>query len=284
MNDNIRFFLSHSEISPVGYTWMDLSGYGVTKEEWDEVLARVGKLNTIPIKDYPLPFERMAIVSFISPLATAMSQKNESVTLATIDRIGNELLYIFHLYVGSSKNPAVIAKVADVPPNSPLRDTMGKDGKGMTFKFEKEYIKISKLNGLKESDVMKAHGNHIESLIRKVVALSIKPDPVVTVGRPYGDEVRNAKRQRKGKTQFWEWKTIELKPTTTLPSAPLGGTHASPKPHERIGHWRQYKSGKRVFIKAHIVNKHKIETDGFVFHDYVKLSSTKKEKNEFNHA
>ena len=24
--------------------------------------------------------------------------------------------------------------------------------------------------------------------------------------------------------------------------------------------------------------------DGFVFHDYVKLSSTKKEKNEFNHA
>lgn len=39
------------------------------------------------------------------------------------------------------------------------------------------------------------------------------------------------------------------------PSAPLGGTHASPVPHDRRGHWRTYKaSGKRVWINDQKVN------------------------------
>ena len=35
----------------------------------------------------------------------------------------------------------------------------------------------------------------------------------------------------------------------------LGGHHASPREHVRRGYWRQYKSGKRVWIKSTTVNK-----------------------------
>jgi len=165
-----------------------------------------------------------------------------------------------------------VGKVRHIPTPPELREGDGAPeyGKAMTFSFEKKYKEIATQYGLNEDSLMKAHGDHLSAIIRKLVSLSVKPNPVVPVCRPYGDEAKNAKRRRKGKTQFWEWKTIELKSAAVLPSAPLGGTHASPKPHERMGHWRQYKSGKKVFIKAHIVNKHKIETDGFVFHDYVK--------------
>lgn len=34
----------------------------------------------------------------------------------------------------------------------------------------------------------------------------------------------------------------------------LGGHHASPREHQRCGYWRQYKSGKRVWINATTVN------------------------------
>ncbi len=37
----------------------------------------------------------------------------------------------------------------------------------------------------------------------------------------------------------------------------LGGHHASPREHYRSGYWRQYKSGKRVWIKPVTVNKGK---------------------------
>jgi len=271
MNSNIKFFLSQADIPPVSYTWMDISDYYLSAEEWDAVLAKVGKLNSLPISDYPLPFERIAVVAFTSPLATVYGDGGkDTVTLSTIERVNEELLYTFHMYMGNTKAPSAMGKVRHAPIELQGKAELPQYGKAMTFKFEKVYKQMSMLKGVREEDLMRVHGDHLSSIVRKLVALSVKPDPIVPVGRPQGDSVKNAKRKRKGKSQFWEWKTIELKATATLPAAPLGGTHASPKPHERMGHWRQYKSGKRVFVKAQIINKHKISTDGFVFHDYVK--------------
>ena len=42
--------------------------------------------------------------------------------------------------------------------------------------------------------------------------------------------------------------------------------HASPREHVRCGHWRQYKSGKKVWIKSSHVNKN--STDGKIEKDY----------------
>lgn len=263
MNDNIRFYMSQSNISPVDYTWMDLSEYTVSSEDWSFVLSVVGSLNKTPIKDHPLPFERMAVVV---DCPVQIAKETYGLSLATIVREGGVIFYTLHLYVGDSKYPAVSGVISD--DNIELPKVENK--KAMQFTLEKRFKKQIEKNGYAEQDIINVFGDHYLSTVRKLYTLTVKPDPLVPVGRPYGDIAKNAKRARKGKSQFWEWKTIELKSVVTLPSAPLGGTHASPKPHERIGHWRQYKSGKRVFIKAHIVNKHKIESEGFIFHDYVK--------------
>lgn len=266
MNDNIKYYLSHADISPVEYTWMDLSGYHVSEDDWREVLKVVGSLNRMPIKDHPLPFERTALV-VDAPLFFRANQG--AMTLVTVVRENGTIVYTLHMYIGDSKQPAVVGVLSDDSPDLPKLERE-KSKKAMQFTFDKKFRKQIAEIGYTEKDVIDVCGLHYMETSHKLYALTVKPNPLIPIGRPVGDVAKNAKRKRKGKSQFWEWKTIEIKSTVTLPSAPLGGTHASPKPHERMGHWRQYKSGKKVFIKAHIVNKHKIETDGFVFHDYVK--------------
>ena len=269
--------MAQSNLSPVDYTWMDLTNYHVSGDAWMAVVEELGGLNTTPIKDHPLPFESLAILTE-SPLAFNLNKNStniESITrntdgsaisLVTIVREKNVINYVLHFYIGKDDDapPAVVGKVTDdVIDNDP------KKRKSMTFVLNKKFDRLLKAHGFDPYNSANAiFGDHCLSVMRKLYTLTVKPDPAIPVGRPYGDIAKNAKRRKKGKTQFWEWKTIELKSTRTLPSAPLGGTHASPKPHERMGHWRAYKSGKRIFVKPHIVNKHKIPEEGYIFHDY----------------
>lgn len=74
----------------------------------------------------------------------------------------------------------------------------------------------------------------------------------------------NRKRIAKGKKPLYEWRTVVIQPRAPR-SAHQGGTHASPRQHDRRGHWRTYKSGKRVWIKNMRVGK---ASNGTVFHDY----------------
>ena len=68
---------------------------------------------------------------------------------------------------------------------------------------------------------------------------------------------------------LYDWHTVALKPTSQK-IEPQGGTHASPRPHDRRGHHRTLKSGKQVWVRNMRVGK----GDGFIFKDYVvKLTS-----------
>ncbi len=72
------------------------------------------------------------------------------------------------------------------------------------------------------------------------------------------------KKVRQGKTPTYDWTTITIAPTK--PRGPdLGGTHASPRWHERRGHWRTMKSGKKCWVKNCEVGD---KSRGAVFHDY----------------
>jgi hypothetical protein len=263
MNDNIKFYIANSDISPVEYTWIDISNYKLPDQYRNELFKILGSLNDLPIKDHPLPFERIAAI-VDSPVKP--SKESDAVSMVTIVREAGTILYTLHLYIGNSQKPSVVGKITD--DHVSLKDMHGK--KAMQFHFEPSFKRKMFYAGYNEDQTAEIFLKHYLNSVLKLYALTIKPDPTIPVGRPHGDVTKNAKRQRKGKSQFWEWKTIEIKSITTLPSAPLGGTHSSPKPHERMGHWRKYKSGKRVFIKALIVNKNKIPFEGFVFHDYVK--------------
>jgi len=76
----------------------------------------------------------------------------------------------------------------------------------------------------------------------------------------------NRKRKAKGKGPVtFEWRTVEIGPKQEKAES-LGGTHASPRLHDRRGHWRTCANGKRVWVKACRVGD---ASKGVVFKDYV---------------
>jgi len=74
----------------------------------------------------------------------------------------------------------------------------------------------------------------------------------------------HAKRIRQGKVPMYDWKTITIEPPK-LKSESRGGTHASPRWHERRGHFRVTKKGLRVWVNNCVVGQ---ASKGAVFHDY----------------
>ena len=59
----------------------------------------------------------------------------------------------------------------------------------------------------------------------------------------------NTRRIAKGKPPLvYDWHTVKLEPSSH-PAEPQGGTHATPRRHQCRGHWRNLKSGKRVWVK-----------------------------------
>ena len=73
------------------------------------------------------------------------------------------------------------------------------------------------------------------------------------------------KRMAKGKPPLsYTWHTVTLQPPAP-PSRPTGGTHASPRLHDRRGHWRNTPSGKRVWVRDCKVGD---ASKGIVFKDY----------------
>ena len=136
------------------------------------------------------------------------------------------------------------------------------------------------------------------TLVRKDGDLSIGPDeagnetpdpssylPIVAIldywltkSNPVGyqaavktNSLTNARRAAKGKQPLiYDWHTVAIEPPKQK-SPHQGGTHASPRLHERRGHWRITRSGKRVWVRDCMVGNAAL---GTVFKDY-KLSEIK---------
>lgn len=74
----------------------------------------------------------------------------------------------------------------------------------------------------------------------------------------------NKKRIAKGKAPIYEWTTVVIEPPKPK-AEPKGGTHASPRLHDRRGHYRKLRSGKLAWVKACKVGN---AAKGAVFKDY----------------
>lgn len=104
-----------------------------------------------------------------------------------------------------------------------------------------------------------------KSLIRVTIACLLKIQSTNTVYQPHIQQTLvNAKRKRKGKQPLISWHTVKIE-SPTEKREHQGGTHASPRLHDRRGHWRTYKSGKRGWVKSCKVGG---ATNGMVFKDY----------------
>lgn len=74
----------------------------------------------------------------------------------------------------------------------------------------------------------------------------------------------NKRKIAAGKTPSYDWHTVIIEPQK--PRGPsLGGTHASPRLHDRRGHIRRLSSGKNVWVKPCKVGD---ASKGAVFKDY----------------
>lgn len=75
----------------------------------------------------------------------------------------------------------------------------------------------------------------------------------------------NQRKIAQGKMPTYDWKTVFIKASAEKPEG-KGGTHASPRLHDRRGHLRRLRNGKNVWVKSHKVGD---PSRGAVFHDYV---------------
>lgn len=74
----------------------------------------------------------------------------------------------------------------------------------------------------------------------------------------------NRRKIAAGKPPLYEWRTVVIEPVQAR-SEHRGGTHASPRLHDRRGHLRRLRSGKNVWVRECKVGN---ASKGVVFHDY----------------
>lgn len=84
--------------------------------------------------------------------------------------------------------------------------------------------------------------------------------------RPAPATPRKVAQAASEKKSFFEYHVVELSASAPA-SESKGGTHASPRQHQRRGHWRHYKSGKRIFIHDMVVGS---AENGIIEKDYSK--------------
>ena len=78
------------------------------------------------------------------------------------------------------------------------------------------------------------------------------------------DTFTNRRKMQQGKAPTYDWTTVYIEPAKPR-SASKGGTHASPRLHDRRGHLRRLTTGKNVWVKACKVGD---ASKGAIFHDY----------------
>lgn len=74
----------------------------------------------------------------------------------------------------------------------------------------------------------------------------------------------NRRKLAQGKAPTYDWRTVYIQPVRPRSEA-RGGTHASPRLHDRRGHLRRLQSGRNVWVMPCKVGSAAL---GTVFHDY----------------
>lgn len=132
---------------------------------------------------------------------------------------------------------------------------------GFIFLVDEEGIKVKHINGT-QFDYRTSHATGVLAFLAAFLK-SLETEPAIghlPIKRPNWE-----KKIRQGKVPTYDWTTVVIEPSRPK-NEPQGGTHASPRWHERRGHWRTIKkTGNRVWVKNCEVGD---KARGAVFHDY----------------
>ena len=131
---------------------------------------------------------------------------------------------------------------------------------GFTYARTDEGLRIASID--KNPDGTEAARGVLAAIGRWLMSLTPQTQAYRATARP---SIINSKRKAKGKPPaLFDWRTVVIAPPTE-PGPPKGGTHASPRLHDRRGHWRNHPSGKQVWVKACKVGD---AAKGVIFKDY----------------
>jgi hypothetical protein len=246
MNPNIANMLSVIPFSPVKHIWFDFSGMD---KAHDNLIERFGEKRLADfaqnelVERFPLPFERIAIV------IPTTNKKNIPITL---ERVGNKMTFEFWAD-GLDEAASTVA----------LEGTI----KDMYVFFHPKFEKL--IQQAQIHDYCEQHQMLINMVMWGLVAISLNMvPPENSRGYKCVANPKNLQRIKRGKKPLFEWQTIVIERKVSALSVGSGGTHASPKPHDRRGHQRRLKNGTTIYIRPTTINRHKIKTEGFVHHDY----------------
>jgi hypothetical protein len=255
MNFTVADFARIAPFSPVKYIWFDLSDVNALKKKYSTFADGSRFVDKTPnnfIQDIPMPFDNMALI-----LSVLDDIDREVRIVMSVERTDNNLM--INEWSTKYKKPIASLTINERLHNKP------------TPAFNPDYLQEMMKRGVPSSAV----ASQLQKLMNYVFPIFAclcyhKPED----GEPLmgyfctDDNPSNAKRIKKGKRPLFEWTTVTIRDDKGVPTQPQGGTHASPKPHDRRGHQRRLKSGKVIYIRSMTINKHKIPQEGFIHHDY----------------
>lgn len=113
-----------------------------------------------------------------------------------------------------------------------------------------------------EGEITREQAAGIVGILAEFLA---KANPIGYSAEPRPKSLTNKARAAKGKPPIvYDWHTVEIAPPSPK-TEPQGGTHASPRQHDRRGHWRTLPNGNRVWVRNCVVGD---PTKGRVWKDY----------------
>lgn len=269
MDSNIAKLAKTAPFDAAHYTWVFVATNVVEKypeDKLNRLLVAHGDYATpLYTKDLCLPFENLAVVvELVDPGEHA---------LVTVDCTESHPKYI-KFWAAAPTDGTRLALTVNLRPTKEQRDHYNKQtyNKDLLVPDDSDTHALFDFNpGL--SHDMKAplleYGLWFgHSVLRYIAAASdgllAEAEPL-KYHRAMGHE-SNAKRIRKGKAPLYEWRTVELqRKPAELSAAPSGGTHASPRLHQRRGHWATSKLGKKFWRREAVVGN---PENGMIFHDY----------------
>jgi hypothetical protein len=223
-------------------------------------------------ENYPLPFEKFVYVLKLHAPSTGLPVRYEVFKFQR----ENGLLSCNHFViekrpVGFSCKPTVTVEYSHFEPKTYEYHFGVMPSPGSSWTIEA----LERITRSDPEDV-ETEGEHFANLTNFALTCSTYGmfGPVSDTQHYYSttnpDPIRNAQKIARGNRPKFEWVSSVIEPRTTAPALVLhrGGTHASPKPHERRAHFRRLKSGKSVLVRSTVINKDKMGDRGFVFHDY----------------
>lgn len=219
-------FMFEADIDPTEMHWFDATGMFADKTHVEQN----------PLQEFKPPFEKCMVV---------FEGKTTS----------GKLMQMFMTVVGSDPEEGIVLSVwrassSHPPVKSPVLVYAVDDGLV-------RYGAVDEAEHIDEKEAQMVLG----FVSAWYTSLAKTAEAFVPYAKP---TFTNRRKISEGKAPSYDWRTVIIEPSQSE-RPHQGGTHASPRLHDRRGHLRRLKSGKNVWVKPCKVGD---ATKGSVFHDY----------------